>query len=308
MGYSIMGIYFYIQEEAGTMDASELKEKLSKLSIWKKNGQRAPHKPLLILLALAQLQQNHTALPYEFVREKLKKLLMEFGPPRRSYHPEEPFVRLTTDGIWRLSDPVDKKHFSDKQLLVEQVEGGFSEEVLALLQHNEAVMQELAELLLNEHFPETIHQDILDEISLDFSARKLRRRDPGFRNRILKAYEYSCAVCGFNVRLGDTLVGVDAAHIQWHQAGGPDIEENGIALCSLHHKMFDRGVFMITPERELLVAEQAHGTHGFQEWLMHYHGKPIRSPIHPAYTPKEIFIQWHVKEVFREPARYRRAP
>lgn len=146
------------------MDAFELKEKLSKLSIWKKNGQRAPHKPLLILLGFAQLQQNHTTLPYELVREKLRKLLMEFGPPRRSYHPEEPFVRLTTDGIWRLSDSVDKRQFSDKQLLERHIEGGF------------------------------------------------------------------------NVRLGHQLVGVDAAHIQWHQAGGPDTEENGIALCSLHHK------------------------------------------------------------------------
>lgn len=300
-----MEITFNFWEEAGTMDALELKERLSKLSIWKKNGQRAPHKPLLILLGFAQLQQSHTTLPYELVREKLRKLLMEFGPPRRSYHPEEPFVRLTTDGIWRLSDSVDKRQFSDKQLLERHIEGGFTEEVLALLQNNEFVMQELTELLLNEHFPETIHQDILDEIGLDFSTPRKRKRDPEFRNRILKAYEYSCAVCGFNVRLGHQLVGVDAAHIQWHQAGGPDIEENGIALCSLHHKMFDRGVFMITVERELLVAEQAYGTHGFEEWLMRFHGKKIRSPIHPAYAPDEKFINWHMKEVFREPARYR---
>lgn len=230
---------------------------------------------------------------------------MEFGPPRRSYHPEEPFVRLTTDGIWRLSDPVDKRQFSDKQLLERHIEGGFNEEVLTLLQNNEFVMQELAELLLNEHFPETIHQDILDEIGLDFSLRKKRKRDPEFRDRILKAYEYSCAVCGFNVRLGHQLVGVDAAHIQWHQAGGPDTEENGIALCSLHHKLFDRGVFMITVDRELLVAEQAYGAQGFEEWLMRFHGKKIRSPIHPAYAPEEKFINWHMREVFREPARYR---
>ncbi|WP_438447086.1 phosphorothioated DNA-binding restriction endonuclease [Gorillibacterium sp. sgz5001074] len=287
------------------MEASELKEKLSNLSIWKKNGQRAPHKPLLILLGLAQLQQNKTILPYELVRDQLKRLLIEFGPPRKSYHPEEPFVRLTTDGIWRLTDLIDKRNFSDKQLLERNVEGGFSGEVLSLLQNNEFLIQELAELLLNEHFPETIHQDILDEIGLDFSTRKKRKRDPGFRDRILKAYEYSCAVCGFNVRLGHNLVAIDAAHIQWHQAGGPDTEGNGIALCSLHHKLFDRGVFTITGERDLLVTEQAYGTQGFEEWLMRFHGKKVRSPINPTYTPKESFINWHVREVFRGPARYR---
>ncbi|WP_106768805.1 phosphorothioated DNA-binding restriction endonuclease [Paenibacillus faecalis] len=286
------------------MEESELKEKISNLTIWKKNGQRAPHKPLLILLGLAQLQQNNTILPYELVREKLKKLLIEFGPIRKSYHPEEPFVRLTTDGIWELSGSIDKRNFSDKKLLTEQIAGGFNEEVLKLLQNNELLIQELAELLLNEHFPETIHQDILDEVGLDFSVRRKRKRDPNFRNKILKAYEYSCAVCGFNVRLGHNLVAIDAAHIQWHQAGGPDTEENGIALCSLHHKLFDRGVFTITGERELLVAEEAHGTHGFEEWLMRFHGKKVRSPIHPVYTPKENFINWHIREVFRGPARY----
>ncbi|EFM10712.1 conserved hypothetical protein [Paenibacillus curdlanolyticus YK9] len=261
----------------------------------------APHKPLLILLALVQLQQQHTILPYEEVRDKLKKLLMEFGPPRKSYHPEEPF---TTDGIWRLTGSVDKRNFSDKQLLTEQVSAGFTYDVLVLLQNNDLLIQELAELLLNKHFPESIHQDILDEIGLDFSVRRKRKRDPNFRDRILKAYEFSCAVCGFNVRLGHQLVGIDAAHIQWHQAGGPDTEENGIALCSLHHKLFDRGVFTITGEQELLVAEQAYGTHGFEEWLMRYHGKKVRSPIHPVYTPIDSFVNWHIREVFKGPARY----
>ncbi len=284
------------------MEATELKEKISNLSIWKKNGQRAPHKPLLILLGLAQLQQNNTILPYEQVRGKLKKLLIEFGPPRKSYHPEEPFVR---HGIWTLTSTIDKRNFSDKLLIMEQVAGGFSLEVLALLKNNDSLIQQLAELLINEHFPETIHQDILEEVGLDFSIRKKRARDSNFRDKILKAYEYGCAVCGFNVRLGNNLVAIDAAHIQWHQAGGPDTEENGIALCSLHHKLFDRGVFTITEERELLVAEQAHGTNGFDEWLMRFHGKKVRSPIHPVYMPKDNFINWHIREVFRGPARYR---
>ncbi|MCM3630231.1 HNH endonuclease [Paenibacillus glycanilyticus] len=287
------------------MEVNELKQRIANLSIWKKNGQRAPHKPLLILLSLAQLQQQNTALPYEMVREKLKKLLIEFGPARKSYHPEEPFVRLSTDGIWELSQPVDKKNFSDKLLLTEHISGGFNNEVLELLRSDRSLIQELAEILLTEHFPDSIHQDILDEIGLDFSMKRKRPRDPNFRDRILKAYEYSCAVCGFNVRLGNNLVAIDAAHIQWHQAGGPDKEDNGIALCSLHHKLFDRGVFTITEERELLVAEQAHGTNGFNEWLMRYHGHKVREPINPDYMPKDNFVHWHFREVFRGPARYK---
>lgn len=287
------------------MDPSQLKERLANLSIWKKNGQRAPHKPLLILLALARLQQNETVLPYELVREKMKSLLIEFGPTRKSYHPEQPFVRLESDGIWSLSGSVNKQSFTDKQLLQDGIAGGFNEQVLALLQSNHSLIQELAFILLNEHFPETIHQDIIDELGLDIALRRKRSRDSRFRENILKAYEYSCAVCGFNVRLGNQLVAVDAAHIQWHQAGGPDKEANGLALCSLHHKLFDRGVFTITEERELLVAELAHGSNGFDEWLMRFHGKKLRAPVHPLYKPEESYIQWHIREVFKGPARYR---
>lgn len=287
------------------MDEEMLKKTFSNLNIWKKNGQRAPHKPLLLLYALGRLQENIMILPYEEVRIKLKRLLIEFGPPRKSYHPEEPFVRLTTDGIWELNKYVDKKGISDVQLLLNQVSGGFNSEVLLLLKNNGGLIQEIAERLLNDHFPETIHQDIIEEVGLNFSIATKRKRDPNFRNRILKAYEFSCAICGFNVRLGNNLVGIDAAHIQWHQAGGPDSEENGIALCSLHHKLFDRGVYTITEDREMLVAEEAYGTHGFDEWLMRFHGMRVRSPINPIYQPKDIFLGWHIKEVFRGPARYK---
>src|SRR6185503_19127739 len=95
-------------------------------------------------------------------------------------------------------------------------------------------------------------QDILDAVGLDLSLTETvtrRKRDPAFRGRVLTAYEYACAVCGFDVRLGGHALGLEAAHIQWHQAGGPDVEPNGLALCSLHHKAFDLGAFTIKPDR-----------------------------------------------------------
>lgn len=106
------------------------------------------------------------------------------------------------------------------------------------------------------------------------------------------------------MRLGNTQIAVEAAHIKWHQAGGPDSENNGVALCALHHKLFDRGVFTVTSTGKLLVAEGAHGTNGFDEWLMRYHGKQLRMPIRPEYYPREAYVQWHLKEVFRGPERY----
>src|ERR1043165_4538431 len=78
---------------------------------------------------------------------------------------------------------------------------------------------------------------------------------------------------------------LDAAHIRWHQAGGPDQESNGLALCVLHHKTFDLGAFTVNHEGLLLVSDQANGTEGFQEALMSRHGKTVRSPQRQEWKP-----------------------
>ena len=147
---------------------------------------------------------------------------------------------------------------------------------------------------------------LLDEVGIEFTVetRILVARDPEFRERVLRAYEYSYAVCDFDVRLGKILVAVEAAHIKWHQAGGPDEERNGLALCSLHHKLFDRGVFTLSNSMSVIVSESANGTRGFQEWVVAYHAKAIRPPQRPNYYPHESWVAWHVREVFQGPGRH----
>lgn len=104
----------------------------------------------------------------------------------------------------------------------------------------------IATRILERHFPESLHQDILNAVGLTLETSTTRRkRDPAFRQRVLKAYEYRCAVCDFDVRLGFVSIALDAAHIRWHLAGGPETEDNGLALCVLHYKTFDLGAFTI---------------------------------------------------------------
>jgi putative restriction endonuclease len=141
----------------------------------------APHKPLLILLALGQLQTKQTRfLPYEEVRNSLKNLLIEFGPKRQSYHPEQPFVRLSNDGIWDLNTSVNRENIKDKWLLKHGVVGGFNDEIYSLLLNNQVLIREVAEIVLNNHFPDTIHEDILAAVGLDFGTRTNKFRKPEF--------------------------------------------------------------------------------------------------------------------------------
>ncbi len=274
--------------------------------------QRAPHKPLLLLYALGRcLRGEDRLISYETVDQDLKKLLLEFGPPRKSFHPEYPFWRLQSDGLWEIPGAEDlqkRKSNSDVPksiLLKNNIHGGLKEEVHQYLSRDKQFLAEMASQILNASFPASIHEDILQSVGIDLKEISARptARDPSFRNRILQAYEYQCAVCGFNVRIADSLVALEAAHIKWHQAGGPDMENNGIALCSLHHKLFDRGAFTVTQDMKLKVSEIAHGTTGFKEWLLDFHDREIRPPQRQSYFPGTDYVKWHVREVFKGYAR-----
>jgi putative restriction endonuclease len=59
----------------------------------------------------------------------------------------------------------------------------------------------------------------------------------------------------------------------------------------------------LSPECRIAVSQFAHGTRGFSEWLLSFHGMSIRHPQHSNYLPRGDFTKWHRREVFRGPAR-----
>ena len=289
------------------MDRGLILQKFKTLNLWQKGGKRAPHKPLLVLYAIGKLLRAESRLiAYSDVEEKLGKLLQEFGPWESSNRPEVPFWRLRNDGVWEVSDADKIRQTKSGDARITdlrryEVAGGFPEPIALCLRNDPKLSFEISQNLLDAHFPASIHEDILQTVGIEFPIEvpDQRKRDSNFRENILKAYEYKCAVCGFDVRLGYKPVALEAAHIKWYQYGGPDIEENGLALCVLHHKLFDRGVFRLSNQLEILVSEYANGSVGFEEWLMRFHRKKINFPQKQSYYPKMDFIDWHVREVFK---------
>lgn len=289
------------------MDRELLVRKFGSLNLWRKDGARAPHKPLLVIYAIGELLRGKgRLLPFAEIDESFGNLLAEFGPRRSKQGTQYPFWRLQSDGIWEVSDAEDVRLTASgdafKRDLVEyEVRGGFTEEVAGLLVSDANLAAKIIQKMLNGHFPDTWHEEILQCAGIEFTSKGVFRqsRNPRFRVNILKAYEYRCAVCGYNVRLGHNPVALEAAHIKWHQAGGPDVEVNGLALCSLHHKLFDRGAFTLSNELEILVSDDVHGSSGFHEWLMRFHGEKLNFPQRQIYYPSDNYTRWHVKEVFQ---------
>jgi putative restriction endonuclease len=294
------------------MGDESILERFDHLNVWRRADERAPHKPLLVLYALGRWSRgDRDAIPFREVDGDLTTLLKEFGPFRQSYHPEYPFWRLQKDGVWELHAQGELKSRQSNtdplksDLLAQEAVGGFSNDVKAALAADPTLARQIAIRLLEHHFPESLHQDILDAVGLTLDTEKVkgRTRDPKFRQRVLVAYEYRCAVCGFDVRLGSVTIALDAAHIRWHQAGGPDEEANGLALCVLHHKVFDLGAFTLNQEGVLLVSDQVHGTEGFQDTLLRHHGGRMRAPQRQEWKPHPLHLDWHRREVFKGKAR-----
>ena len=289
------------------MDRDTIVQKFETLRLWQKGDVRAPHKPLLVLYAIGKLLRGESRLlPFAEVDENLGNLLREFGPKRKVQRTQLPFWRLQNDGVWEIPDADRLKQspggdVNRGDLFRYEASGGFTEDISRQLQNDPSLALEITQNMLDAHFPASIHEDILQAVGIELTLKSpgRQKRSPNFRANILKAYEYRCAVCGFDVRLGLNPVALEAAHIKWHQAGGPDVEINGLALCSLHHKLFDRGAFTLSNDLEILVSDDAHGSVGFKEWLMRFHGQKLNFPQRKTYYPSENFTRWHVREVFK---------
>ena len=255
------------------------------------------------------------------IEEPLRKLLAEFGPSSAAKSRNYPFWHLRTDGVWRLDGPasvLDRPAGATPtltELRREHIAGGLEPEIVSALRDRPELIPLLARRIVEAHFPESIQQDVLDAAGLPAATAGpaqsgetlglgAARRDPAFRERVLRAYEYRCCICRYDLRLGGQVVGLEAAHIKWFQAGGPDLEPNGLALCSLHHKLFDLGGFKVVPDTyAVIVSQSLVGSLEARDKMLAFHGAGIVLPQSTKYFPRAEFLEWQGTQVFKEPGR-----
>ena len=291
------------------MLADSLISRFEAINVWVRRSERAPHKPLLILLALARVQAGQPRMiRFSEIEATLRDLLRDFGPPRSGYHPEYPFWRLQTDQLWEIAGHTTlvKRQSNSDPLLSElrrkEVVGGFPEQIYLLLQERPEVLREVAQRLLESHFPASLHEAILNIIGLDLTSNiRSARRDGRFRQEVINAWQHQCAFCGYNVRFDQTDLGLEAAHIMWVQAGGAELLDNGICCCVVHHHAFDRGALSISNDLRILVSSRLHGGAALARWFTELHGRPLLGPALKKASPRINFVQWHQTQVFRGP-------
>lgn len=295
------------------MNNSEIIHSFNNLNSFERlDGYRAPHKALLLLLVLGRLVNlNSSKCTFLEIEPDLRLLLRNFGPPGAEGRANQPFWHLQSSPLWRLSGTEHINHKLERtatfsELRENTVSGAIPSEIEEFLRRDSNLLSECTQILLEKNFPRSYDRDVREACGLPLSqlyfdsnhASEARSRDSKFRIRVLSAYKFRCCFCGYKLMLDGECVGLEAAHIRWFSAGGPDTVDNGLALCSLHHTLFDRGALSISDDLKIVPSQLLHSD-ASDSSITDLDGKPLSvMPLNLDDYPKLEYLQWHRKQVF----------
>ena len=117
-----------------------------------------------------------------------------------------------------------------------------------------------------------------------------------FRRAVLASYGDACCLCGLD--LPPLLV---ASHIKpWAVSAETRTDpENGLCLCVLHDKAYDRGLLSVTAAYQVVVSPAVRNSKAefTASALLAFDKRPIQLPS--RFAPKAEYLQWHLESVFR---------
>lgn len=131
---------------------------------------------------------------------------------------------------------------------------------------------------------------------IEMRAQRSRGAQALFRKIVIVSYERACAVCSLRV-----LELLDAAHITpWSASPHERLDPtNGLALCSLHHRAYDRGLLTVDDAYRVVIAK---GLRSERSPPLHLvalteaHGQTLRLPR--RFQPDLKSFSRHREQVF----------
>jgi putative restriction endonuclease len=141
--------------------------------------------------------------------------------------------------------------------------------------------------------PVGIHKrfQLVGEKGSSYQSRRVRDRagQALFRQRVLAAYGFRCCVTGES-----SLEVLDAAHIQPYVSRNSNHVQNGLALRTDLHKLFDAGLITVDDDYHVVVSDRLKS-----EGYAAHHGREIRVPATASNIPSREALEVHRTVVFR---------
>ena len=262
-------------------------QKMKRLRIDRAHG-TAPNKPLLLVAIIALIEQGQVCENKISPSPNLVEIFMKYWLKVSERKPNLalPFFHLKSEGFWHLHANAGYETALKVATQIKTVSR--LREIVASASFDD----ELFLLLTNTHDREVIRQILIDTYFADFKAdieslitegqqigeyrqallRQVKQtflslqplaltkaenpiRTAGFRQAIMRIYDYTCAVCQLYVLTLDGESITEAAHIIPFKVSGNNDVRNGISLCQLHHWAFDRGLISVDKNYEVIVSE-----------------------------------------------------
>ncbi len=287
---------------------------VANLRVDRKNGNIAPHKPLLLLVLAELAEQGNLREPLLWLTGELVFRFLAFWTivaERRSQRPEItlPFYHLHSDGCWEPLDENGKPTFERRRAVAAQLDEGF----LACL-NDQRFRESMRRVLVARYFIDGGERAALyslvglpvppDEIvkadTRLFAKSRERGREARFRLTVVPAYNYTCALTGYRLITMQSGSIVDAAHIHQFSDSRNNHPQNGIALCKNAHWLFDQGLWSLTDDYEVVIAVGRFDEAGPDGFLLRRSpGRQIELPADRNYWPDRSHLAWHRKHKFQ---------
>lgn len=286
------------------------------------SGEKAPHKPILLLAVIKQFQanriiDNRIAITPELVAD-FKDLWHQLVIGEKfSPNFSLPFFHLQSDGFWHLQTKpglqlINTSSGSIRSFshLKQVVDYAYLDNLLYHLLLSKYDCEMFWQTLLNTYFPKrhnlssenhlisNIVQQILHETTkvyqnraLSFDEEEVFIRSGIFKREVPKIYNYTCCISGMRI-ISEDIQMVDACHIVPFAESHDDTITNGISLCPNLHRAFDRGLLSISADYRVMLKPFIENEDNLYS-VKQFADKPILLPRNKTYFPSQDNLAKH---------------
>lgn len=284
-------------------------------------SEKAPHKPVLLLAVLEEIEAGSIVGNRIFITPELVARFRDvWSRLVRSpvFKPDFylPFYHLKREGFWHLQLLPGREFLltashSPKSFrsLRETVSYAFLDDALFTLTQNAIDCEVLRATLIAAYlggsseegrsYIQTVETQILTEAPAQyrqaataFDEEEIVARGGVFKRVVPRVYDYTCAISGMRIIAGASVQMVDACHIVPFAESRDDTIANGLSLCPNLHRAFDRGLIRIDADYRVAVSpmvterEAAYGLRAFA-------GRKILLPRQEGWWPGRENLEQH---------------